>query len=301
MNQLAEKVLELKKEKDVAIMAHYYVPDEVQEIADYVGDSYFLADMSTKLSQKNIMLCGVSFMLESAKILSPEKNVISPAPDVDCPMAHMANVMDILKMRVQYPDLAVVCYVNSTAEIKSHSDVCVTSSNAVKIVKSLPNEHIYFIPDRNLGMFVAAQCPDKQFFYSEGHCYVHSELTEEMLLKAKAEHPNAKVLVHPESRPEVTALADYAGSTSGIIKKAGEYPETELIIGTEAGVMYELKKRYPHKKFYSAGKEQICKDMKKITLEKVYEALANGSNTIELPEDIMNKSRKSLTRMLELS
>jgi len=301
MNQLVEKIEELKREKGVAVLAHYYVRDEVQEIADHVGDSFFLAEMSTKIDEQKILLCGVSFMLESVKILSPDKTVIIPEPSADCPMAHMASVGDILKMREKYSDLAVVCYVNSTAEIKSNSDVCVTSTNALKIVSALPNKQIYFIPDKNLGMFVAAQCPDKEFFYSDGHCYVHSELTSGMLLSAKKEHPKAKVLVHPESKPEIIALADYTGSTSGIIKMAGEFEEDEFIIGTESGIMYELKKHYPGKTFYSAGKEQVCEDMKSITLEKIYDALKNETNTVELPDEIIKKAKTSLTRMLEMS
>ncbi len=301
MNQIAKEIKRLQKEKDVAILAHYYLPDEVQEVADYVGDSYFLAEMATKLKEKKILLCGVSFMLESAKILNPDKTVIIPEVEADCPMAHMAKVSKVVEVREKYPDVAVVCYVNSTAEIKAHSDVCVTSSNALKIVQALPNKHIYFIPDENLGRFIAAQCPDKEFIFNDGHCHVHSQLSADMLKKAKKTHPNAKVLVHPECKPEITELADYAGSTSGIIEMAGEFKEDELIIGTEIGVLYEMKRRYPNKTFYSAGKEQVCEDMKKITLEKVFDAIKNETNTVEMSDDLINRAKASLTRMLELS
>lgn len=301
MSQIAQEIKKLQKEKDVAILAHYYLPDEVQEIADYVGDSYYLAEMATQVKEQKILLCGVSFMLESAKILNPDKTVITPEPTADCPMAHMAKVDKVLEVREKYPDVAVVCYVNSTAEIKAHSDVCVTSSNALKIVKALPNKHIYFIPDENLGRFIAAQCPDKEFIFNDGHCHVHSELSADMLKKVMAEHPNAKVLVHPECKPEITELADYTGSTSGIIRMAGEFEEDELIIGTEIGVLYEMKRRYPNKTFYSAGKEQICEDMKKITLDKVYDAIKNESDTVHLSDELINKAKASLTRMLELS
>lgn len=301
MSQIAKEIKKLQKEKDVAILAHYYLPDEVQEIADYVGDSYYLAEMATKVKEQKILLCGVYFMIESAKILNPDKTVIIPEVDADCPMAHMAKVDKVLEIRKEHPDVAVVCYVNSTAEIKANSDVCVTSSNALKIVSALPNKKIYFIPDENLGRFIAAQCPDKEFIFNDGYCHVHSELTPEMLKKAKAEHPNAKVLVHPECTPGITELADYAGSTSGIIKMAGEFEEEELIIGTERGVMYELNRRYPNKTFYNVGKEQICEDMKKITLEKVYEAIKNEKDVVEMPEDIINRATAPLNKMLELS
>jgi quinolinate synthase len=301
MSQIAQEIKKLQKEKDVAILAHYYLPDEVQEIADYVGDSYFLAEMATKVVEKKILLCGVYFMLESAKILNPNKTVIIPEPEADCPMAHMAKVDDILKIRGKYDDLAVVCYVNSTAEIKANSDVCVTSSNALKIVKALPNKYIYFVPDANLGKFISAQCPDKEFIYNDGYCHVHAELTADMLKDAMAKHPNAKVLVHPECKPEITQLADYAGSTSGIIKMAGEFPEEELIIGTEKGVLFELKNRYPNKKFYDAGKEQVCQDMKMITIEKVYDAIKNETNVIEMDDKLMDKAQAALSRMIELS
>ena len=207
------------------------------------------------------------------KILNPDKTVLMPDAAADCPMAHMADIEKIRQVRAEYPNVAVVCYVNSTAELKMHSDVCVTSSNALKIVKALPNKYIYFIPDQYLGHFVAEQCPEKEFIFNDGCCPVHHGLTVEALGKVKELHPEALVLVHPECRSEVCRMADYAGSTAGIIKFAQESDAQEFIIGTEIGVLYELKKRCPGKKFYVPERPPICADMKKITLDKIISAL----------------------------
>ena len=195
---MRERIEQLKKEKDIVILAHYYVDGEVQEIADLVGDSYFLAKKATEVSQQNILFCGVSFMGESAKILNPGKRVIMADEFADCPMAHMVDIAKIQQVREQYPDVAVVCYVNSTAELKAHSDVCVTSSNALKIVKALPNKDIYFIPDYNLAHFIAEQVPEKHFIFNDGFCHVHKSIHAEDVKKAKELHPEAVVLAHPE-------------------------------------------------------------------------------------------------------
>ncbi|MBQ0079314.1 MAG: quinolinate synthase NadA [Eubacterium sp.] len=298
---LQTRIEELKKEKNAVIMAHYYVPDEVQDIADYVGDSYFLSDQATKIDADVIVLCGVEFMGESAKILNPGKTVLLPAPDADCPMAHMAEVDRILEVREEYEDVAVVCYVNSTAELKANSDVCVTSSNAEKIVAALPNKNIFFIPDQNLAHYIADKMPEKNFIFNDGYCHVHHSLRPEQVMEAKAARPEAKVLVHPECKPSVTALADYIGSTSGIINYATNSDAKEFIISTEMGVFHELQKRNPDKKFFVAGNMQICPNMKKISLEKIITALEEGKGAVEMAPEFMQKALAPMERMLELS
>lgn len=299
--KLEDEINQLKKEKNAVILAHYYVNDDVQEIADYIGDSYYLSEIATKIDAEVIVLCGVSFMGESAKILNPNKTVLLPAGDADCPMAHMATVERIEEVRKQYEDVAVVCYVNSTAELKAHADVCVTSSNALKIVKALPNKHIFFIPDEHLGRFVAEKLAEKHFIFNPGYCHVHANITAEDVQKAKKAKPNAKVLVHPECKSEVVKLADYVGSTSGIIEYATKDDASEFIISTEMGVFYELQKRNPQKKFYAVGNLQICPNMKKITLEKVKQALEGNAKEVILSDDFIEKAYKPLARMLELA
>ena len=301
MNDKIRRIQDLKKEKNAVIMAHYYVPDEVQDIADFVGDSYFLSETAAKTDADIIVLCGVSFMGESAKILNTDKKVLMPAPDADCPMAHMAEVESIEAVRKKYDDLAVVCYVNSTAELKAHSDVCVTSSNALKIVSALPNRNIYFIPDQNLAHYIADQLPDKHFIFNDGYCHVHHNVLKEQVIAAKKARPDALVLVHPECRPEVTALADYVGSTSGIINYASDSDSREFIISTEMGVFHELMKKNPDKKFYTAGNMQICPNMKKISLEKVIKALEEETPEVVMDPEFMEKAHKPMKRMLELS
>ncbi len=302
MKEIQEQIVQLKKEKNAVIMAHYYVDDDVQEIADYVGDSYYLSEMATKIEAETIVLCGVSFMGESAKILNPKKRVLLPEAGADCPMAHMASVEKIREVREQYgEDVAVVCYVNSTAELKSHSDVCVTSSNALRVVKALPNPVIYFIPDKHLGGYIAEKLPEKKFIFNEGGCPVHTMIRPEDIQEGLKQHPEAKVLVHPECRKEVTDLADYAGSTSGIIDYATASEAKEFIIATELGVMYELKRRNPDKVFYPASELQICEDMKKVTLDKVLSVLNRPQERLVMTEELMEKAHAPLKRMLELS
>lgn len=300
MEELKNRIKELKEEKNAVIMAHYYVRDEVQEIADFVGDSYFLSEKATQIDADIIVLCGVKFMGESAKILNPDKKVLLPAKDADCPMAHMASVDKINEMREKYDDLAVVCYVNSTAELKSASDVCVTSANADKIVKALPNQNIFFIPDQNLAAHIA-KSTDKNIILNDGYCHVHHSLTGEEIVKAKEARPDALVLAHPECRQEVLQYADYIGSTSGIIKFATESDAKEFIVVTELGVMYELKRRNPEKKFYAAGNVQICPNMKKITLENIIEVLENETSEVILSDELIEKAYAPMKRMLELA
>ena len=220
MENMIARIEQLKQEKDVAIVAHYYVDGQVQDIADYVGDSFALSKIATIVPQKNILFCGVLFMGESAKTLNPKKTVMMPDLSADCPMAHMVTVEDILDVKEKYPDVAVVCYVNSTAEIKAYSDVCVTSSNAVKVVKALPNKDIFFVPDNNLAHFVAKQTPDKNFIFNDGYCHVHKKITTQHIADAKKRHPGVKVLTHPECTEDVLAVSDFIGSTAEIIDYA---------------------------------------------------------------------------------
>lgn len=298
---LVEEINALKKEKNAVILAHYYVDDDIQAIADYVGDSYYLAKVAVDLKEEVIVFAGVKFMGESAKILNPNKTVLMPDENADCPMAHMAEVARIEEVRAQYDDVAVVCYINSTAELKMHSDVCVTSANAMKIVKSLPNKNIFFIPDENLGRYISTKVPEKNFIFNDGYCHVHKNVTPEMIIKAKEAYPNAEVLVHPECTLAVLEHADYIGSTSGIINYATESDKEEFIVATEMGVLYELKTKNPNKKFFSAGPVQVCPNMKKLTLEKVRDCLKNNTGIVEVSEEKREKSLIPLTRMLELA
>ena len=295
------RILELKKERNAVILAHYYVPDEVQEIADYIGDSFYLSKIATGIEADTIVFCGVSFMGESAKILNPNKIVIMPDETADCAMAHMAAVDKIQKVREQYDDVAVVCYINSVAELKVHSDVCVTSANAVKIVEALPNKNIYFIPDVNLARYVAGKVKDKNFIFNDGFCPIHHALTKEEVEKAKQQYPNVKVLTHPECTEDVLALSDFIGSTSEIIDFATECEDKEFIIATETGVFYELEMKNPDKKFYPVISQQICPNMKKVTLEKVKEALLHLEENVKLEEELKEAAFKPLNRMLELA
>lgn len=301
MDTMKARIEQLKKEKDAVILAHYYVNDDVQEIADYIGDSFYLSKIATTVKANTIVFCGVSFMGESAKILNPDKTVLMPDATADCPMAHMAEPERIEALREQYPDLAVVCYINSTAELKSYADVCVTSSNALKIVKALPNKHIFFIPDENLGRFIAKQVPEKHFIFNDGFCHVHTAIDASLVKTAKELHPDAEFLAHPECRPDTLALADYIGSTSEIIDYATDSTKEKFIIGTELGVLYELKRQNPSKTFYSAGPVQCCPNMKKITLEKVIQVMESGDNAVTVSETIRNACRLPLDRMLALA
>ena len=298
---IIEKIKQLKVAKKAIILAHYYCADEVQEIADYIGDSYYLSKVAKETDAEMIVFCGVSFMGESAAILNPEKKVLMPDMEADCAMAHMVDLDKIKEMREKYEDLAVVCYINSTAEIKTYSDVCVTSANAVKIVKNLPNKNIFFIPDGNLGRYVAEQVPEKNVILNTGYCPIHAAMTKDSVLAAKAKYPNAKFLVHPECTKELLDEADYIGSTSGIIEFAQKDTAEEYIIGTEIGVMYELKKSNPNKKFYTLTDRQICMDMKFVTLEKVLEVMEKEINQMVVSETMREKALIPLNRMLELA
>ncbi|MDY2614322.1 MAG: quinolinate synthase NadA [Lachnospiraceae bacterium] len=298
---IVDKIEKLKKEKNAVILAHYYVKPEVQEVADYIGDSYYLSKVAVGLNEQTIVFCGVEFMGESAKALNPQKTVLMPDLSADCPMAHMADPEMIQKMRHTYEDLAVVCYINSTAELKKYSDVCVTSANAVKIVKALPNKNIFFIPDRNLAHYIAGLVPEKNFVYNEGFCPTHERMQAEEVLEVKKEHPEAKVLSHPECRTEILEISDYIGSTSGIIRYATESEEKEFIICTEEGVSYKLCQNNPEKKFYFPKSVPTCPNMKKNSLEKILHVLETGENEVQITEELREASVKPLERMLELA
>lgn len=298
---MKEDILQLKKDKNAIILAHYYVDGDVQDVADFVGDSFALAKKAKETSAQIIVFAGVRFMGESAKILNPDKKVLMPDLNADCPMAHMAAVSNIRKMRQEIEDLAVVCYVNSTAELKTLSDVCVTSSNAVKIVKELPQKNIYFIPDQHLASFVKEQVPEKNVILNDGYCITHHRMTKEDVLQAKEKHPDALVLVHPECKKEVVDLADYAGSTAGILQYATDSENKEFIIGTEMGVLYKLKKQNPDKTFYSMSDKLVCTNMKKVTLDKVYDVLLHEKNEIQLDTETMLHARKAMDAMLEMA
>jgi len=298
---ITEEIKRLKAEKNAIILAHYYVPDEVQAIADYIGDSYYLSKVAKDTTADIIVFCGVSFMGESAVILNPDKKVLMPDMSADCAMAHMVNLDKIRQMREEYDDLAVVCYINSTAEIKTYSDVCVTSANAVKIVKNLPNQNIFFIPDGNLGRYVAEQVPEKNVVLNDGYCPIHAAMTAADVREAKAKWPGAKFLVHPECTKDLLDEADYIGSTSGIIDFVAKDDGEEYIIGTEIGVFYELEKQNPDKKFYTLTGQQICMDMKLVTLEKVLEVLQKETNEMKVTDEMCKKALAPLERMLELA
>lgn len=298
---IKEEILRLKKEKNAVILAHYYVIPEVQDIADFVGDSFALAKKAKAIDASIIVFAGVSFMGESAKILNPDKKVLMPDLEADCPMAHMATLAKVQKMRDEIDDLAVVCYVNSTAELKKVSDVCVTSSNAVDIVRKLPQKNIYFIPDRHLASFVQKLVPEKNVILNNGYCPTHHAMSSEDVLKAKSAHPQALVFVHPECPEEVVCLADYAGSTAGIIQAVKQSESKEFIIGTEEGVLHELRKQNPEKTFYLLSENLVCEDMKKVTLEKLYQVLRDESNEVHLDSKTMSVAYKAMDTMLEMT
>ncbi|MDD6208097.1 MAG: quinolinate synthase NadA [Clostridiales bacterium] len=295
---IVKEIMDLKKKQDAVILAHYYVGNDVQEIADYVGDSYFLAKKSTELSHNVIIFCGVKFMGESAKILNPQKKVYMANENAECSMAHMVDPDYVKSIKETYPDLATVCYVNSTTKIKAMSDVCVTSSNAVSIVRKLPNQHILFIPDKNLAHFIAKQVPEKEFIFNEGFCHVHNSIQKSELLEAKKQYPNALCLAHPECTGDLLDECDFVGSTSQIIDYATGSDAKEFLICTEVGVFYELKKKNPDKLFHAVSVKQTCGNMKKNTLEGVLNALQGVHKEVVVEKEYEPLARKALDQML---
>ena len=298
---LKDKILELKKERQAIILAHYYQIPEIQEIADAVGDSYNLSKIAQSCSEKMVMFCGVRFMAESAKILSPEKTILLPAANAGCPMADMAAYEDLIELQREHPNAVTVSYINSSTEVKAISDVCVTSSSATKIIENLNKDEIIFLPDKNLGGYIAEQFPNKKFIFWNGYCVVHSRISPEDILKMKDKIKDIVVLVHPECEAPVRKLADFIGSTGEIIKYATESPSKNFLIVTEEGVIHQLKKHSPDKNFYVPGEGMTCVNMKKTTLKNVYEGLLNMENQIEIDEEIRVKAYNALNNMHKLS
>lgn len=296
-----QRIKRLKKKKNAVIVAHSYQPMEIQELADIVGDSLQLSKYCAEDAAQTIIFCGVLFMAESAKILSPGKKVLLPEIDAGCPMADMADAEALKKMKTLHPDAAVVCYINSSAAVKAESDICCTSSNAVKIVKSVPNKKIIFVPDKNLGAYVASMVPEKEIILWEGFCPVHNRLTAEQVVKMKNLHPSAKVVAHPECIGEVLAEADFIGSTKKIIEYVMESSEQEFIIATEKGVVDRLKIMAPKKNVLLADTAMVCKNMKKITPEKVLNALKNDIYEINLDKETIKAAGRCLQKMMDLS
>ena len=296
---LAEEIEVLKKERKAVILAHYYQRPEIQDIADFVGDSLQLSQEAAKTDAEVIVFCGVHFMAESAAILSPDKVVILPESKAGCPMADMVDAQGLRAYKKRAPGVKVVCYVNSSAEVKAESDICCTSSNAVKVVQSLQGQDILFIPDENLGRY-ASQILGRTLQLWPGYCKTHDRLTKEDILKARKEHPLAKVIVHPECREEICQEADYIGSTAGLIAYAQSSEKREFIVGTESGILHRLHQVCPDKEFYLASERLVCPNMKLTTLDKVRDALLALSPRITVKEEIRVKAKEALDRMLAL-
>ncbi len=300
MQELVKEIQELKRERQAVILAHNYQQDAVQDIADLVGDSLELSRYAAKAKAKVIVLAGVRFMAESASILAPDKTVLLPDIFAGCPLAESLDAEELRQEKENYPDAAVVCYVNSSAEVKAESDICCTSSNAVKVMQSLPHRRILFVPDRNLASYVA-RFTDKEIIPWPGFCVTHYRVTLEKLEEARATYPQAKILVHPECRPEVTEAADFVGSTSAILKYARESHAQEFFIGTEMGIIHRLEQENPGKKFYLLSPRLICPNMKLTTLSKIAQCLKEMRPIIRVPEDIRDRAYRALERMLEVA
>ncbi|MDR2753218.1 MAG: quinolinate synthase NadA [Oscillospiraceae bacterium] len=299
--ELQAEILRLKKETDTCVLAHSYQAREILEIADVAGDSYALAAAGAKQPQRHLLLCGVRFMAEGLKLLAPEKTVRLANPEAGCPMAEQMDKPFIEAVKQQYPDHTIVAYINTTAALKTVCDVCVTSSSAVQIVKKLPNNNIVFLPDCNLGDYVARQCPEKKIKLLQGGCPIHAAVKKSELLAAKRAHPRALALVHPECTPDVVALADYVGSTKGIMDYARQSGAKEFIIGTELSIAAHLQYECPGKRFYPLSKKLLCPNMKLTTLPDVFLALTGeGGDTIELPPKTLRDARLCIDRMIAL-
>lgn len=301
VREMQDEILRLKKENDVCILAHAYQSRSVTEIADYVGDSFGLSEQAAKARQRKVIMCGVRFMAETVKILSPEKTVYLSAGDAGCPMAEQLTVEDVKRLKAQYPNAKVVAYINTTAELKTVCDVCVTSASALKIVKGLPEKDIIFIPDINLGSYIASMLPEKNIITVQGGCPYHASVTGEQAEKAKKLHKNAELLVHPECRAEVVKYADFVGSTTAIIGYAKKSDRSEFIIGTENSIVEYLQYECPDKRFYPLSSSLLCRDMKLTTLPDIYNILkGNGGEEIELSEDMRLGAKRCIDEMLRL-
>lgn len=292
---MIEQIKKLKRKKNAVILVHNYQRPEIYEVADFVGDSLGLCQQAAKTSADIILFCGVSFMAESAVILNPGKKVIVPYLDAGCAMADMVEAHQLKEFQKKHPDAVTVTYVNSTAAVKAVSHICCTSSNAVKVVKSLPNKKIIFVPDKNLANYVALQVPEKEIIPWEGYCPVHHYVNKEYLEEMKANYPNAKVIAHPESKKEVLEMADYVASTSGMVEVAKEDKSKEFFVLTECGMVERLHRALPEKKFY--GLCNMCFDMKKNTLQSVLRALQTEREVVRVDNKIANRAREAFDRM----
>jgi len=298
MNALQKRTTELKKERKAIILGHNYQRKEVQEVSDFLGDSYGLSVQASKTDANIIVFCGVDFMAESAKILNPEKMVLHPNLKAKCPMAAMVDVKSLKELKAEHPGAPVVSYVNTSADVKAESDICCTSANAVKIVQSLPDKKVIFVPDTNLGLYVQRFVKDKEIVLWPGYCPTHVNIRKEDLQKLKKLHPAAEILVHPECTPDVIDLAEFAFSTEGIIKHVVSSPKKEFIIGTETNMLHRLRKEAPGKTLYEVP-NATCPNMREISLEDVRDSLQKLQFKIELPADIIRRARVPLERMLE--
>lgn len=299
--ELQDEIIRLKKEKDICILAHAYQSHDIWEVADYVGDSYGLSVQAAKAAQSTVLMCGVRFMAETVKILSPQKRVLLSNSNAGCPMAEQMDVELISGVKKMYPDYTVVAYINTTFELKTICDVCVTSSSAVQIVKNIENKNILFIPDCNLGKWVADQVPEKNIKLLQGGCPTHVRMSKRDVEKARKAHPDALLLVHPECLPEVSELADYRGSTTGIMDYAKKSDAKEFIIGTENSIVQHLQFACPDKQFYPLSRDCVCHNMKLTTLGDVYQCVkGTGGEEIKLDEEVRIKAKRCIDTMLEL-
>lgn len=298
--ELIEKILKLKTSRQAVILAHNYQSGEVQDIADFVGDSLELSQNAARTDAEVIVFCGVHFMAETASILCPDKTVLLPDVNAGCPMANMITAEELREKKREFPGVTVVCYVNSTADVKAESDVCCTSANAVKVIESLEAQEILFIPDQYLGHYISTKT-DKKIFLWPGFCHTHVRIQEQDIIRLKSEYPQARVIVHPECRPDVIALADEVLSTGGMCRFAQQTEAEEIIVGTETGIIHRLKKENPGKKFIPASNKAVCPNMKSINLEKVLWTLEDMAPEVKVPEDIRLKAKAAVDRMLEIS
>ncbi|HIJ80758.1 MAG TPA: quinolinate synthase NadA [Desulfuromonadales bacterium] len=297
-DDIKQQIRELLQQRNAVLLAHNYMRDEVQEIADITGDSLALSIEAAKTGADVIVFCGVHFMAESAAILSPGKKVLLPRPDAGCPMADMVTAGELEQLKARHPGVPVVTYVNSSAEVKAHSDICCTSANAIKVVRSLQEEELIFVPDRNLGRWIAKYAPEKRFIFWEGFCPTHERMTVQAVLQKKQEHPDALFVCHPESAPEVSTLADHVCSTSGMYDYCRTSPAAQFIIGTEAGILYKLRVENPDKEFILASPALFCPNMKLTSLEDILISLQTMSPVISVSEEIRLRAKGALDRML---
>lgn len=298
MNELQNKIKDLKSKKGAVLLAHNYQMEEVQEIADYLGDSLELSRIASKVENPIIVFAGVKFMAETAKILSPTKMVLLPRLDAGCPMADMIVVEELRQLKQEHPHAKVVTYVNSSVEIKAESDACCTSANAVTVVKNIEGHEVIFVPDRNLGSYVQSMVPEKKLILFEGYCYVHNRIKKEELEAMKKLYPQARVIVHPEVRPEVIALADEVLSTSGMLHYVSQSTERQFIVATEQGLIDRMKRENPEKELFPAYRPKICANMKRTSLQDVYAALLEEKYQIHVAPEIAQRAVKALERML---